>query len=115
MYDANWEPKSLQLGLQVIFAEAVPGRFLHASHDPKGGEIVGLARVYEVAGDPELEEALAVCLRVALTESRGGQRFASRDQLRGIAPPAEVLVEFHPVPPVDGRRADECEPSRGGE
>ena len=71
---------ALEVGIRekIVVAEALPYGLLDAASHTEGREIASGARVRKVAGDAELEAAMAVRIHVALAEARGGQLVAER-------------------------------------
>jgi len=74
-------------GCQVEIIEAAPNTLLHSADDAKGREVVRASGVGEVAGDTELEAALAVRIGVALA------RFNQAVTDRLLAGALEALVK----------------------
>ena len=68
VHDARAALYRRQLRHDVIITEALPDRLLHATDHAEGREIPSGGRIGKVAGDAELEGALAVRLQIALAE-----------------------------------------------
>src|SRR6476646_10012749 len=96
-------------GRQVEITETAPDALLDASHDTKRREVVRPSRVGEVAGDAELEAALAVRVGVSLAETRGGQLGAQSLDDGPLLAAREFRFELLAVFASDGSRIDQSE------
>src|SRR5688500_11563413 len=100
---------------EIEVAETLPHRLLDPPGDAEGSEVARGDGVGEVAGDADLEQPLAIRLRVALAEPRRGELGAHRLHLGALLTSGELLLELLAVPPGEGRRVEEDEPSGGAE
>src|SRR5690242_18937023 len=91
-----------QHGCQVEITEAAPDTLLHSADDAKGREVAGASGVGEVAGDTELEAALAV--RVGISLAQIGYRELLAHLLDGgsLLAPRQPLFELLAVFASDG-------------
>src|SRR6476646_3212761 len=99
---------------EVVVAERLPDGLLHASGDAEGGEVARAVRIGEIAGDADLEGALAVPLGVPLAEAGYLKLGTQRRDLRARLSPGELLLERLARRPRDRRGVDEGEAHRGG-
>jgi hypothetical protein len=92
---------------QVEITEAAPHALLDSAHDAKGREVVRASGVGEVAGDTELEAALAVRIGVALAQAGRGELRAHLLDRGSLLPARKLRLELLPVRARDGSGIDE--------
>src|SRR5687767_12649763 len=98
---------------EVEVTKTFPHLLLDATDDSERGQVVGAGRVREVAGDGELERALAIGVWITFTQPRARQLLPELEQRRARLPLAEVGLELRPISAGHRCRIDEGEAQWG--
>src|SRR4051812_40095152 len=95
MNDERRETNRIELAplREIEIAEALPDRLLDSTDDAKGSQVGRARRIGEIAGDADLERALPVGIRVAITEARRRQLVAHRPNRRTALSSIEFALE----------------------
>ena len=102
-------------GRQVEITEAAPNTLLDSADDAKGREVVRASGVGEVAGDTELEAALAVRVGISLAQTGRGELCAHLLDDGSLLAPRELRLELLAVLASDGSWIEKNQGLRTGD